>query len=183
MQQARRDVAICSAPKSLSEIAKMILSLTGNCRIPTKNLGIFENQIRDLLRVLSHSDSFSYVAYKCLQQEIMDTKVLARILESIVRTINHSVSLASYLTLEPQQTREDAAICSAPKSLSEIAKMILRSTPFISGSLFGGQIDEIYKQNAETLKNDLIFKTVTSFHGKSQVSASKSVKPEFKKPS
>ena len=40
-----------------------------------------------------------------------------------------------------QQARRDA-IRSAPKSLSEIAKMKLRSTLFISDSLFGGQIDE-----------------------------------------
>ena len=59
--------------------------------------------------------------------------------------------------------------------------MKLRSTPFISDSLFGGQIDEIYKENAEVLKNDLISKTVTSSHDKPQASASKSVKPEFKK--
>ena len=44
----------------------------------------------------------------------MDTKVLARILESLARTINHSVSFASYLTLEMQQARRDAAIRSAP---------------------------------------------------------------------
>ena len=73
----------------------------------------------------------------------MDTKVLARKLESLARTINHLVSLASYLTLEMQQARRDAAIHSAPKSLSNIAKIKLRSTPFILDSLFGGQIDEI----------------------------------------
>ena len=86
----------------------------------------------------------------------MDTKVLARILEYLACPINHLVSLASYLTLEKQQARRDAAIRSAPKSLSDIAKMKLRSTPFISDSLFGGQTDEISKVNAEALKNDLI---------------------------
>ena len=95
----------------------------------------------------------------------MDTKVLVRILESLALTINHSVSLAPYLTLEIQRARRDAAICSAPKSLSEIAKIKLRSTPFISDSLFGVQIEEIYKENAEALKNDLVSKTVTSSHG------------------
>ena len=165
-----------------SDSSKLHLSLTGNCQIPTMNLGIFENQLRDLLRVLSHSDIFSYAAYKCLQQESMDTKVLARILESLAHTINHWVSLASCLTLEMQQARRDP-ICSAPKSLSEIAKMKLRSTPFISDSLFGGQRDEIYKETTEALKNDLISKTVTFPHGIPQVSTPKGVKPEFKKPS
>ena len=96
----------------------------------------------------------------------MDTKVLARILESLACTINHSVLLASYLTLGMQQARKDAAIHSAPKSLSDIAKMKLRSTPFISDSLFGGRIDEIYKENADALKNYLIFETVTSSYDK-----------------
>ena len=154
--------------------------LTGNCQIPSKNLGVFKNQLRDLLRILSHSDIFSYVAYKCQQHKSMDTKVLARILESLARTTNHSVSLASYLTLEMQQARRDTAIHSAPKSLSDIAKMKLRSTSFISDSLFGGQIDEIYKENAEALKNNLISKTVTSSsQDKPQASTSKSVKPEL----
>ena len=44
--------------------SKLHLALTGNCQIPT---GIFENQLRDLLRILSHSDIFSYAVYKCLQ--------------------------------------------------------------------------------------------------------------------
>ena len=66
----------------------------------------------------------------------MDTKVLARILESLARTINHVVSLASYLILEMQQARRDAAIRSAPKSLSDIAKMKLRSTLFIRLTLW-----------------------------------------------
>ena len=55
--------------------------------------------------------------------------------------------------------------------------MKLKSNPFID-SLFEGQIDEIYKENAEALKNDLISKTVRSSpHGKPQA------KPEFTKPS
>ena len=53
--------------------SKLHLVLTGNCQIPTKNLGIFENQLRDLLRILSHSDIFSYEVYKCQQQESLDT--------------------------------------------------------------------------------------------------------------
>ena len=40
--------------------SKLHLSLTGNCQIPTKNLDNFENQLRDLLKVLSHFDIFSY---------------------------------------------------------------------------------------------------------------------------
>ena len=39
--------------------SKVHFALIGKCQIPTKNLDIFENQ-----RILSHSDSFSYAAYK-----------------------------------------------------------------------------------------------------------------------
>ena len=45
--------------------------------------------------------------------------------------------------------------------------MKLRLTPFSSDSLFGVLIDEIYKENAEALKNNLVLKKVTSYsHGK-----------------
>ena len=96
----------------------------------------------------------------------MDTKVLTRILESLACTIKHLVSPASCLTLEVQQVRRDTVILSAHKSLFEIAKLKLTST----------------LSNAETLKNDLISKTVTSSHSKAQAPTSKSVKPKFKKP-
>ena len=52
-----------------SDSSELHLSLTGYCQIPTKNLGIFRTNSEDLLRVLSHSDIFSYASYKCLQQE------------------------------------------------------------------------------------------------------------------
>ena len=123
---------------------KLNLSLSGTTSIPVKNLNSFESQLRNLLQILSHADIFSYAAYKSLCLEKMDPPMLKRILESLAMSINHSVSLASYLTVEIQQARREAAIRSAPKSLSDLAKIRLRSAPIVSESLFAGKIDEIY---------------------------------------
>ena len=94
-----------------------------------------------------------------------------RILESLAMSINHSVSLASYFTVEIQQARREAAIRSAPKSLLDLAKIRLRSAPIVSESLFAGKIDEIYKENTETLTNNLISRTVTSSQNRIQQSS------------
>ena len=48
--------------------------------------------------------------------------MLGRILEVLATSVNHSVSLASFLTIEIQQARRDIAIRSASKSLSDMAK-------------------------------------------------------------
>ena len=54
------------------DASKLNITLSGNSQIPVKNLNMYENQLRDLLRVLSHADIFSYAAYKSLQQESME---------------------------------------------------------------------------------------------------------------
>ena len=165
------------------DASKLNITLSGNSQIPVKNLNLYENQLRDLLRVLSHADIFSYAAYKSLQQESMDPKMLGRILEALATSINHSVSLTSFLTIEIQQARRDIAIRSASKSLSDMAKTRLRSTPFNSDTLFGGRIDEVYKENAESLRNQLVSNTITSSQPRAQTStSSQGNKPEFKKP-
>lgn len=163
------------------DAGKLKLGLSGKTQIPVKSLNSWESQLRDLLRVLSHADIFSYAAFKCLFQEKIDPAMLKRILKSLALSINHSVSLASYLTTEVLQARREAAIHSAPKSLSDIAKNQLRSVPIVSDSLFGGKVNEIYKENAETLTNDLISNTVTSSHQRSKSSFSNK-RPTFKKP-
>lgn len=166
---------------------KLNLSLSGTTSIPVKNLNSFESQLRNLLQILSHADIFSYAAYKSLCLEKMDPPMLKRILESLAMSINHSVSLASYLTVEIQQARREAAIRSAPKSLSDLAKIRLRSAPIVSESLFAGKIDEIYKENTETLTNNLISRTVTSSQNRIQQSSgstsnSQNRRLDFKKP-
>lgn len=166
---------------------KLNLSLSGTTSIPVKNLNSFESQLRNLLQILSHADIFSYAAYKSLCLEKMDPPMLKRILESLAMSINHSVSLASYLTVEIQQARREAAIRSAPKSLSDLAKIRLRSAPIVSESLFAGKIDEIYKENTETLTSNLISRTVTSSQNRIQQSSgsssnSQNRRLDFKKP-
>ena len=68
--------------------------------------------------------------------------------------------MVSFLTVELQQTRRDAAIQSAAKSLSLEAKNQLRNILIGSKILFGGQIDSIYKENSEVNRNKLITKAV-----------------------
>ena len=110
----------------------------------------------------------------------MDTKVLARILESLAHTINHSVSLDSYLTLAMQQAKRDAAIRSAPESLSEIAKMNL-------GQLLSSQTHSLevrlmkFTKKMQKHRRKTVTLLVTSSHDKPQASTSNLVKPEFKK--
>lgn len=165
------------------DASKLNMSLSGSSQIPIKNLNLYESQLRDLLRVLSHADIFSYAAYKSLHQETIDSKMLERILQALATSINHSVSLASFLTIEIQQARRDAAIRTASKTLSDVAKNDLRSSPFNADTLFAGRIDKIYKENAEAQRNLLVSSTITSSQSRSQSStSSQRKKPDFKKP-
>lgn len=165
-----------------NDASRLGMSLTGNTQIPVKNLAQYEKQLRDLLRTLSHADVFSYAAFRSAKQEEPDCTLLLRILEALAKSINASVSLASILTTEMVQMRREAAIRSAPKSLSDMAKNKLRSTPFNSPTLFGGKIEQVYKENSDTLRDELVTKTITSSQAKSQTSSSTQGKPEFKIP-
>ena len=143
-----------------NDASKLNLSLNGNYQIPIKSLDMYEKQLRETLRMLSHTDVFSFAAFKCLQQESLNPKMLSQILESLSLSVKHAVGMVSFLTVELQQTRRDAAIQSAAKSLSLEAKNQLRNIPIASKTLFGGQIDSIYKENSEVNRNKLITKAV-----------------------
>ena len=143
-----------------NDASKLNLSLNGNYQIPIKSLDMYEKQLRETLRMLSHTDVFSFAAFKCLQQESLNPKILSQILESLSLSVKHAVGMVSFLTVELQQTRRDAAIQSAAKSLSLEAKNQLRNIPIASKTLFGGQIDSIYKENSEVNRNKLITKAV-----------------------
>ena len=121
---------------------------------------MYEKQLRETLRMLSHTDVFSFAAFKCLQQESLNPKMLSQILDSLSLSVKHAVGMVSFLTVELQQTRRDAAIQSAAKSLSLEAKNQIRNIPIASKTLFGGQIDSIYKENSEVNRNKLITKAV-----------------------
>ena len=148
-----------------NDASKLNLSLNGNYQIPIKSLDMYEKQLRETLRMLSHTDVFSFAAFKCLRQESLNPKMLSQILESLSLSVKHAVGMVSFLTVELQQTRRDAAIQSAAKSLSLEAKNQLRNIPIASKTLFGGQIDSIYKENSEVNRNKLITKAVALNRG------------------
>ena len=74
-----------------------------------------ETLSRDIIRLLSHAEIFSFAAFKSLQSVNMDSKVLLEILKSMSGAIKHAVSIATAQTLGLQQLKREAAIESAPK--------------------------------------------------------------------
>ena len=86
----------------------------------------------------------------------MDTRVLSKLLESISIAIKDAMSISTVQSLAIQQTRREAAISSASKPLNDMAKQKLRAAPLNSSSLFGGRIDEIYRENTDSNREDLV---------------------------
>ena len=176
--QAHNEKFSTSSASPLDDDANRLgLSLSGNCNLPAKYLEIFEKQCRDNIRLLSHADIFSFAAFKCLQQEKMDPKILSRILESLSSSIKDAIGLSAFTAIGLQQVRRDAAIRAAPRSLADQAKKRLRKTPFASQSLFGGKVDETYKENTETNRGTLVHKAISN-QAKSQNSSSQIHKPK-----
>ena len=58
-----------------------------------------------MIRILSHAEIFSFAAFKCLQSENMDSKVLLEILKSMSMAVTDAMSLATVQTLGLQQMR------------------------------------------------------------------------------
>ena len=126
---------------------RLDLSLSGSYPIKVSSLQSL-GQSRDMIRILSHAEIFSFAAFKSLQSENMDSKVLLEILKSMSMAVTDAMSIATAQTLGLQQMRREAAIELAPKgSLTTEAKRKLRLTPLTSKLLFGGQISDIYKEN------------------------------------
>ena len=127
---------------------RLDISLSGSYPVKVSSLQSLEGQSRDMIRILSHAEIFSFAAFKSLQSENMDSKVLLEILKSMSMAVTDAMSIATAQTLGLQQMRREAAIESAPKgSLTTEAKRKLRLTPLTSKLLFGGQISDIYKEN------------------------------------
>ena len=176
--QAHNEKFSTSSASRLDDAANRLgLSLSGNCNLPAKYLEIFEKQCRDNIRLLSHADVFSFAAFKCLQQEKMDSKILSRILESLSSSIKDAIGLSAFTAIGLQQVRREAAIRAAPRSLTDQAKKRLRKIPFASHSLFRGKVDEIYKENTETNRGTLVHKAISN-QAKSQNSSSQIHKPK-----
>ena len=63
--------------------------------------------------------------------------------------VKDAMSLSTVLALAFQQSRPDAILATAPKSLTDKAKRQLRAAPIMSRTLFGGQVESIYRDNME----------------------------------
>ena len=114
-----------------------------------------------MIRILSHAEIFSFAAFKCLQSESMDLRVLMEILKSMSMAITDAMSIATVQTLGLQQMRREAAIESAPKgSLTSEAKRKFRLALFTSKLLLDGRIDAVYKENVAETHETLVKKAI-----------------------
>ena len=142
---------------------RLDMSLTGSYPVKVSTLKDLETHSRDIIRLLSHAEIFSFAVFKSLQSENMDSKVLLEILKSMSGAITDAMSIATAQTLRLQQMRCEAAIKSAPKgSLTDEAKRKLRLSSFTSKFLFDRQIGAIYKENMSENQEILIKKAVSN---------------------
>ena len=94
---------------------RLDISLSGSYPVKVSSLQSLEGQSRDMIRILSHAQIFSFAAFKSLQSENMDSKVLLEILKSMSMAVTDAMSIATAQTLGLQQMRREVAIESAPK--------------------------------------------------------------------
>ena len=96
---------------------RLDLSFSGSYPAKVSSLRDFEVLSRDMIRILSHAEIFSFEALKCLQSGNMDSRVFYGTLKSKSMTFMDSMSMVTVQTLGLQQMRREAAIESAPKAL------------------------------------------------------------------
>ena len=96
---------------------RLDLSFSGSYSVKVSSLRDFEVLSRDMIRILSHAEIFSFAALKCLQSGNMDSRVLYGTLISMSMTFMDSMSMFTVQTLGLQQMSCEAAIESAPKAL------------------------------------------------------------------
>ena len=132
------------------------MSLTGSYPIKVSVIKDLEAFSRDIIRLLSQAEIFLFAAFKSLQSENMDSKVLLEILKSMSGAITDAMSITTAQTLGHQQLRREAAIASAPKGfLTDEAKRKLRLSSFTSKLLFDGQIGTFYKETVLRTRRSL----------------------------
>ena len=156
-------------------------SASGSASLPLKNITAMEDQARQLMRILSHADTFSVAAFKCLEQEELNPSILKRILQSLGVSIRHAAGFSSVLTAELFSARRDATIATG-KSLSSSAKASLKKVPLTSDTLFGGTLEEVRQKDIKEKRDALVDEASTS---KKQFTAPKPVsqnKSKGKKP-
>ena len=89
----------------------------GSYPVKVSSLRDFEVLSRDMIRILSHAEIFSFAALKCLQSGNMDSRVFYGTLKSMSMTFMNSMSMVTVQTLGLQQMRREQAIELAPKAL------------------------------------------------------------------
>ena len=155
-QSHNETIPTSSASKLDTEATRLGISLSGTFPVKVSHLDVYEKQARETVKLLSHAEVVSYAAFKCLQLQEMDSKVLSKLLESISIAIKDAMTIATLQSLAIQQTRKEAAISSATKPLNDLAKQKLRAAPLNSPTLLGGRIDEIYRENTDSNREDLV---------------------------
>ena len=169
------------------DAARLVMSLKGSYPVKVSAIKELETLSRDTIKILSHAEIFSFAAFKSLQSENMDSKVLFEILKSMSRAVTDAMSIVTAQTLGLQQLRREAAIESAPKGfLTDEAKRKLRLSSFTSKHLFfDGQVGTIYKENMTENQETLIRNAVSQAKpnpssSSSKKSKSKSGKKKFR---
>ena len=157
------------------------MSLTGSYPVKVTAIKDLETLSRDTIRLLLfHAKIFYFAAFKSLQSENMDSKVLLEILKSMSAAITDAMSITTAQTLGLQQLRRETAIESAPKGfLTDEAKRKLRLSSFTSKLLFDGQIGSIYKENSSE-NQEILIRNAVSNQAKPNPSSSSSKKPKAK---
>ena len=156
------------------------MSLTGSYPVKVSAIKDLEAFSRDIIRLLSQAEIFLFAAFKSLQSENMDSKVLLEILKSMSGATTDAMSITTAQTLGLQQLRREAAIASLPKGfLTDEAKRKLRLSSFTSKLLFDGQIGTIYKGNSSE-NQEILIRNAVSNQAKPNPSSSSSKKPKAK---
>ena len=144
------------------DATRLGMSLNGSYPVKVSAIKDLETLSRDTIKILSQAEIFSFAAFKSLQSENMDSKVLLEILKSMSRSITDAMSIVTAQTLGLQQLRREVAIESAPKGfLTDEAKRKLRLSSFTSKLLFDGQVSTIYKENMNENQETLIRNAVS----------------------
>ena len=100
-----------------SDADRLDLFFLGSYPVKVSSLRDFEVQSRDMIRILSHAEIFSFAALKCLQSGNMDSRDFYGTLKSMSMTFMDSMSMVTVQPLGLQQMRRESAIVSAPKAL------------------------------------------------------------------
>ena len=82
---------------------RLDLSFSGSYPDKVSSLRDFEVLSRDMIRILSHAEIFSFAALKCLQNGNMDSRVFYGTLISMSMTFMDSMSMVTVQTLGLQQ--------------------------------------------------------------------------------